>query len=57
MAQSKESVEKMRKLIEDNGILTKVRALKKSEQDYCFEILVPASEVFPAQDLILETEL
>ena len=57
MAQDRENVEQIRKLIEDNKVITKIRTLKKSEEDYCYEILVPSSEVCLALGLILETEL
>lgn len=57
MAQDRENVEQIRRLIESNNVITKVRTLKKSEEDYCYEILVPASEVCIAHGLILETEL
>ena len=57
VAQSKEAFEQIKKIIEDNNIITKVRSFKKNEEDFCYEILVPASEVCMAHDLILETEL
>lgn len=57
MAQDRDNVAQIRKAIEDNNIITKVRALKKSDENYCYEILVPASEVCMAHGLILETEL
>ena len=57
MAQDRDNVAQIRRAIEDNNIITKVRALKKSDENYCYEILVPASEVCMAHGLILETEL
>lgn len=57
MAQDKGIVDKMKAIIEDSKIITKVRALKKSEENYCYEILVPASEVCDALGLVLETEI
>lgn len=57
MAQDRDNVEKMRRLISENGVITKLRALKKSDESYCYEILVPSAEVCLAHSLILETEL
>lgn len=57
MAQSKEAIEQMKQIMNDNKIITKIRAMKKSEEDLCYEILVPASEICDAQGLILENEL
>ena len=58
MAQSLETVEKLRSLLKSGRILTKIRALKKSDEEHCcYEILVPAAEIPQAHDLILEYEL
>lgn len=57
MTQDKENAEQIRRVIEDSGVITKIRALKKSDENYCYEILVPASEVEQAHGLILEAEL
>lgn len=57
MAQSKEILNQIRKIIEDKKIITKIRSLRKSEEDYCYELLVPASEVSAAHGCILEAEI
>ena len=58
MAQSLETVEKVRTLLRNGRILTKIRALEKSDKACCcYEILVPAAEIPQAHDLILEYEL
>ena len=57
MAQNKETANQIRQLIEDKKIITKIRSLRKSEEDYCYELLVPASEVSMAHGCILEAEL
>lgn len=57
MTQDSVNVEEIRTLLEASKIISKVRALKKSDESYCYEILVPASEVCLAHGLILETEL
>lgn len=56
MAQDKDNVERIRKLISDSDIITKVRTLKKSDESYCYELLVPSAEVCLAHNLMLETE-
>ncbi len=57
MTQDKENAEQIRKALEDGEIITKIRSLKKSEENYCYEILVPATEVEKAHELILVAEL
>lgn len=57
MAQDRENAEQICKVIENNNIITRIHTLKKSDENYCYEILVPASEVCLAHGLILETEL
>ena len=57
MTQDKENAEQIRKALEDGEIITKIRSLKKSEENYCYEILVPATEVERAHELILVAEL
>ena len=56
MAQDRYIVDNVNSLLAENNIITKVRTLK-NEQDCCFEILVPASEVCTAHGVILEAEL
>lgn len=57
MTQDRDNAMQIRNAVESGKIITKIRALKKSEENYCYEILVPASEVEEAHSLILETEL
>lgn len=57
MTQDKENALRIRDAVENGRIITKIRALKKSDENYCYEILVPASEVDEAHSLILEAEL
>ena len=57
MAQNKDIVKQIREIIENKKIITKLRSLRKSEEDYCYEILVPESEVSVAHGCILEAEL
>lgn len=57
MTQDKENEEQVREALAGGKIITKLRTLKKSDENYCYEILVPATEVNMAHSLILETEL
>lgn len=57
MAQDIINVNQIKSMMEKEKILTKIRSLRKSEEDYCYEILVPATEVSEAHGLILEAEL
>ena len=57
MTQDRDNALQIRKILEENSIIIKMRSLKKSEADYCYEILVPASEVCQAHGIILEAEL
>lgn len=56
MAQDKYIADNVNGLLSENKIITKICTLK-NEQDCCYEILVPASEVCDAHGLILEAEL
>lgn len=57
MTQSGENAFQIQKALEDGKIITKIRALKKSDENYCYEILVPATEVDESHGLILTAEL
>lgn len=57
MTQDRENALQIRKALEDGEILTKIRALKKSDESYCYEILVPSTEVDKSHEKILEAEL
>lgn len=57
MTQDRDNALQIRTVLEETGIIIKMRALKKSEADYCYEILVPEGEVCEAHEIILEAEL
>lgn len=56
IAQNKESVDKLQAFLEKEGILVKIRPVgkKTSEEDGCFEVLVPDSEVQDAHVVMIE---
>lgn len=55
LSQSKEMIEKLKCVLEQEGILVKVRPIsKKSVENDCFELLVPESEVPEAHGIIIE---
>ncbi len=58
LGQDFEKIRSMKKLLEDNGILVRVRPLDKGgEGGACgYEVLVPAAEVNQAQNLIIDSE-
>ena len=59
MAQVKERAGKLRELLEEKGIIVKVRSSGAGTDDAggCFELLVPAAEFNEAQDIMFESEL
>lgn len=58
MAQSKEVIDKLKQILEEHSILFKVRSINKSgEEDSCYEVLVPDTEVSEAHELLIEAQL
>lgn len=57
MTQDKDNALQIREILEKDDILVKMRSLKKSEADYCYELLVPETEMCRAHGNILEAEL
>lgn len=59
MSQDKAKVDRILKLLEDNKIMTMLRA--SAEDDFetgsSYEILVPQTELETAQDIIFDSEL
>ena len=56
IAQTKEMAEKIRGLLQEAGLLVKVRGVNQSatQQVGCYEILVPESELDEAHGIIIE---
>lgn len=52
---NKEHAEKLVNVLESNEIISKLRCTDNEQN--CFEVLVPQSELAQAQDLIIENEL
>lgn len=52
---SRENAEKLVKVLEENNIISKLR--RTDEEQNCFEVMVPQSELACAQDLIIDNEL
>ncbi len=59
VAQKSQEIVKIKEILDNNSIISRVRqGNNASEEDgACFEIMVPAAELFAAQDLILEFEM
>lgn len=59
MTQSKESAEKLQRLLEEQSILVMVRTLgKEAEEEECgYEVLVPESEMEQTHNIIIDNEL
>ena len=55
MAQNKETMGRLRKLFKDKGIIIKIRPVnRESEEESCYEILVPEAEISLAHEIIIE---
>ena len=56
MTQSKETAEKIKQLLQEAGLLVKVRSVNQSgnEQYGCYEILVPEAELDEAHGVIVD---
>lgn len=58
MAQNKDAVDKLRRLLESYDIIVKIRPIDKSgEDDCCYEVLVPDSEVSQAHEILIDAQL
>lgn len=59
MAQDRESVERLQQLLEQQSILVMVRPVNKqaTDDDCCYEVLVPESEVEQTHNIIIDAEL
>lgn len=56
MAQDRDNVENIKQLLEKKEVMTRIRALKKSDENYFYELLVPSAEVCCAHGLMLEAD-
>ena len=59
MAQNKHDADCIGKMLEDKGLLTKLRAMghNDTQDEMCYEILVPESEVNEAHEIIIENNI
>ena len=57
LSQNRESAGKIKKLLEDAGILTRMRILKAEDKVQCHEILVTDADVEKAHSVIIEGNL
>ncbi|MBR7163864.1 MAG: DUF2007 domain-containing protein [Clostridia bacterium] len=59
VTQSKESAERIRTLLQEAGLLVKIRSVNQSGngQFGCYEILVPEAELSEAHEIIIEKAL
>ena len=58
IAQKKEGVKRLQALLEQHGIIVRVRKMAKAEEEQeCYEVLVPAGEVSRAHDLIFDADI
>lgn len=59
ITQSKESAEKIRKLLQEAGLPVKIHSVNQSEHDKfgCYEILVPEAELSQAHTVIIDQAL
>lgn len=59
VAQKTQEVLKIKDILENNEIISRVRETKGSSEEsgMCFEIMVPAAELSIAQDLIIASEM
>lgn len=57
ISQKVEEALNVKVVLEEAGIIARNKRVRNSENDeYCFEILVPSSEVKKAHDLIIDME-
>ena len=57
LARSREVAEKLQQLLEQGGLLVKLRPLnKESEEGGSYDVLVPESEVEQAHSLIIDSD-
>lgn len=56
MAQNKDVMEKLQAILEQEGLLVRIRPISKSlnSDEFCYEVLVPESEVEEAHSIIIE---
>ena len=59
VAQKSQEVLKIKGILDENNIISRVKKGETlvEEEGSCFEIMVPAAEIFQAQNLILEFEM
>ncbi len=59
MAQNKEDAQSIGKVLEEKGLIIKMRSVGEDngEDDLCYEILVPEAEVNEAHELIIENNM
>ncbi len=60
MAQDKDLIERLQKLLENQNILVMVRPIKNEggdDSECCYEVLVPESEVEQTHNIIIDAEL
>lgn len=58
MSQKSEESERMKMILESEGIIAKNKRVSSADEDSCYyEILVPSKEVSQAHSLIIDAEL
>ena len=59
VSQKSEEIFKIKFMLDDNEIITRVRENQANENDsdVCYEIMVPAAELYVAQNLIISAEI
>ncbi len=59
MAQSKQDADNVGKMLEEKGLIIKMRSVGENtgEDDMCYEILVPEPEVNEAHEVIIENNI
>ena len=59
VSQKAEEIYKIKSILEDNGIISRVRKDNTSDEESgtCFEIMVPSAELAVSQNLIIASEI
>lgn len=57
ISQSIDISQKLVDVLLENSIISKLRRAGGKDGESCYEVLVPSTELFGAQDLIFENEL
>ena len=58
MTQNEAIADKVTKLLSENNLIYKIRPVKNTaDEDSCFEVLVPETEINEAHELIIDNNL